>query len=148
MPIMCNECGIRPATVHYTEIVNTSKVTMELCQQGAERKGIDVQKAGKYGLGDLVAGLIDSTAPAETDMIGLIRCPSCGYNYSDFKKVGRFGCPDCYDAFEDELSPLLRAPHLKEIERSRDYGFEDNEVGIHLGISRRILLPVFFPTGK
>ena len=111
MPIMCNECGIRPATVHYTEIVNTSKVTMELCRQCAERKGIEVHKAGKYGLGDLVAGLIDSTASAETDKIGMVRCPSCGYNYSDFKKVGRFGCPDCYDAFEPQLVPILRQVH-------------------------------------
>lgn len=111
MPVMCNECGIRAAMVHYTEIVNNSKVAMDLCRQCAERKGIDVQKEGKYGLGDLVAGLIDSAASSETDRIGMVRCPSCGYDYSDFKKIGRFGCPDCYDAFEPQLVPMLRQVH-------------------------------------
>ena len=110
MPVMCRECGIRPARVHYTEIVNDKMVTMDLCQQCAERKGIEVQtpgKQGKYGLGDLVAGLIDHSATTESEKIGLVHCPSCGYDYSDFKKVGRLGCPGCYDAFEPQLVPML-----------------------------------------
>jgi protein arginine kinase activator len=31
--------------------------------------------------------------------------------YSDFKKTGRFGCPECYTAFEPQLVPLLRQIH-------------------------------------
>jgi len=88
-------------------------VTMDLCTECAEGKGIDVQKAstGKYGLGDLVAGLIDKAADGETDKIGMVNCPTCGYEYSDFKKIGRFGCPDCYDAFEPQIIPMLRQVH-------------------------------------
>jgi protein arginine kinase activator len=47
----------------------------------------------------------------ESDKIGKVRCPSCGYEYSDFKKIGRFGCPDCYEAFEAQLVPMLRQIH-------------------------------------
>ncbi len=135
MPVMCNECGIRAATVHYTEIVNNSKVAMDLCRKCAERKGIDVQKTGKYGLGDLVAGLIDSAASSESDKIGMVRCPSCGYDYSDFKKVGRFGCPDCYDAFEPQLVPMLRQVHGS----TRHDGKAPAGIGASAAVNREVM---------
>ena len=111
MAVLCKACGERPARVHYTEIVNNSMVSVDLCVECAEERGIDVQKPESYGLGDLVAGLIDTTADTEGERIGLVRCPSCGYDYSDFKKVGRFGCPGCYESFATQLKPLLRQLH-------------------------------------
>ncbi|MCI0451269.1 MAG: UvrB/UvrC motif-containing protein [Candidatus Latescibacteria bacterium] len=102
---------MRPAKVHFTEIVNDNMVAMNLCLECAEEKGIDVNKAGSYGLGDLVAGLIDDTVDSEAERISKVRCPSCGYEYSDFKKIGRLGCPDCYDAFEAQLVQVLRHVH-------------------------------------
>jgi protein arginine kinase activator len=109
---MCQHCKTRPAKVHYTEIVNDNMVAMNLCLECAEEKGIDVNKAGSYsGLGDLVAGLIDDTVESEAERISKVRCPSCGYDYSDFKKIGRLGCPECYDAFEAQLVQVLRHVH-------------------------------------
>lgn len=110
----CQNCNLRPAKVHYTEIINKRMVTMDLCVECAEEKGVDVHKAvsgGSYGLGDLVAGLIDSAVDSDAERIGRVRCSTCGYDYSDFKKVGRFGCPECYVAFEKQLQPLLRHIH-------------------------------------
>lgn len=109
--VTCQNCKTRPAKVHYTEIVNDNMVAMNLCLECAEEKGIDVQKGGSYGLGDLVAGLIDDTVVSEADRISKVRCPTCGYEYSDFKKIGRLGCPECYDAFEAQLVPVLRHVH-------------------------------------
>jgi protein arginine kinase activator len=111
MAVVCQICKVRPAKIHYTEIVNNNMVTLNLCVECAEERGIDVDQAGGYGLGDLVAGLIDSAVDIESDKIGKVRCPSCGYEYSDFKKTGRFGCPECYEAFEAQLLPLLRQIH-------------------------------------
>jgi len=107
----CMVCKKRPAKVHYTEIVNQTSVSMNLCLECAEERGIDVHKPGNYGLGDLVAGLIDSAVESESERITQVRCSSCGYEYSDFKKIGRLGCPSCYDAFEAQLVPVLRHVH-------------------------------------
>ena len=109
--VLCQNCKKNPAKVHYTEIVNDSMVAMNLCLECAEQKGIDVQKSANYGLGDLVAGLIDSTADSESERISRVRCSTCGYEYSDFKKIGRLGCPDCYTAFEAQLVSVLRHVH-------------------------------------
>jgi protein arginine kinase activator len=111
MAVLCQVCKTRPAKVHYTEIVNHNMVVMNLCLECAEEKGIDVQKGGNYGLGDLVAGLIDTAVDADAERISKVRCPTCGYQYSDFKRIGRLGCPDCYDAFEAQLVPVLRHVH-------------------------------------
>lgn len=111
MPVMCKQCGVRPSKIHYTEIVNDQTVTTDLCLECAESKGIDVHKTGSYGLGDLVAGLIDTTARSQSERIGRVKCPACGFDYSDFKKAGRFGCSECYTAFEAQLIPLLRQIH-------------------------------------
>jgi len=111
MSTPCQICKIRPAKIHYTEIVNNNMVTLNLCEESAEEKGIEVQQSSSYGLGDLVAGLIDTTVGAETGRIGKVTCPQCGYEYSDFKRIGRFGCPDCYEAFAEQLAPMLRHIH-------------------------------------
>ncbi|MCK5407927.1 MAG: UvrB/UvrC motif-containing protein [Candidatus Krumholzibacteria bacterium] len=111
MAVRCKICGNRPATIHYTEIVNDKMVTLDLCVECAQEKGIDVQTSGAYGLGDLVAELIDGTVKDETAKIGRVRCPECGYDYSDFRNMGRFGCPECYRSFEAQLNPLLRHIH-------------------------------------
>ena len=107
----CMNCKTRPATVHYTEIVNDNMVAMNLCVECAEEKGIEVGKAGNFGIGDLVAGLLDGAVQSEAERISKVRCPSCGYDYSDFKKIGRLGCPECYDAFEAQLVQVLRHVH-------------------------------------
>jgi protein arginine kinase activator len=111
MSVACHMCKSRPARVHYTEIVNNNMVSLDLCDECAEEKGVDLQKSEGHGLGDLVAGLIDTSVASETDRIGKVSCASCGYDYSDFKKIGRFGCPDCYEAFEAQLVPILRHVH-------------------------------------
>jgi protein arginine kinase activator len=108
---ICQECKKRPATIHYTEIVNDQMVTLNLCVECAADKGVSVEKSGSYGLGDLVAGLIDDGATSEAERIGKVRCPRCGYDYSEFKKIGRLGCPECYEAFETQLLPVLRHVH-------------------------------------
>jgi protein arginine kinase activator len=111
MAMLCQICKTRPAKVHYTEIVNQTMVVMNLCIECAEEKGIEVQKGGNFGLGDLVAGLIDTAVEGDAERISKVRCPTCGYQYSDFKRIGRLGCPDCYDAFESQLVAVLRHVH-------------------------------------
>jgi len=107
----CEICKVRPAKVHYTEIVNNQMTKMNLCLECAEEKGVDVQKGGNFGLGDLVAGLIDNAVDADSERISKVQCPRCGYQYSDFKRIGRLGCPECYDAFESQLIAVLRHVH-------------------------------------
>jgi protein arginine kinase activator len=40
-----------------------------------------------------------------------IKCPNCGLTYQNFRKLGRLGCSECYEAFKKELGPLLKRIH-------------------------------------
>jgi len=64
-----------------------------------------------FGLSDLMAGLADLGTNLEPEAMSAIKCPACGFTYQDFKKVGRLGCGDCYEAFKKQLDPLLKRIH-------------------------------------
>jgi len=42
---------------------------------------------------------------------GELKCPQCGFSQADFKKLGRFGCPECYETFSEGLDNLLKTMH-------------------------------------
>jgi protein arginine kinase activator len=46
--------------------------------------------------------------PAESESV---HCPSCGFTQTDFKKVGRLGCAQCYETFAEPLQGLLKSMH-------------------------------------
>jgi protein arginine kinase activator len=64
-----------------------------------------------FGLSDLLAGLADLGAPVKPEVAGAIKCPDCGFTYQDFKKIGRVGCGQCYEAFKKQLTPILKRIH-------------------------------------
>jgi len=107
--MLCDACGKKEATVHLTEIVNEKITKLHLCESCAKDKGAEMEE--HFGLSDLLAGLADLGAHVEPEAMTMIKCPSCGFTYQDFKKVGRFGCGDCYEAFKKQLDPLLKRIH-------------------------------------
>ena len=40
-----------------------------------------------------------------------IFCSTCGWDYASFRKTGRLGCPDCYQAFYETLKSAIGAMH-------------------------------------
>ncbi len=107
----CDECGKNKATVHLTEIINDQITKLNLCETCAKEKGSDVEQ--HFGIGDLLAALSDThTASATAEAPAMKgRCAQCGLTYDDFKKIGRLGCSDCYNAFKPSLAPLLKKIH-------------------------------------
>lgn len=107
--MVCDICGKNEATVHLTEIINNEVTKLHLCETCAREKAAAMEE--HFGLADLLAGLADFGVPAEPDEMSKLKCPNCGFTYMDFKKVGRLGCAECYDAFKQSLAPLLKRIH-------------------------------------
>ncbi|MCG3176264.1 MAG: Protein-arginine kinase activator protein [Candidatus Omnitrophica bacterium] len=109
--MLCDECGKLKATVHLTEIVNEQITKLNLCEVCAKQKGSDAEQ--HFGIADLLAALsdVEAAAPAQGAAVSRVKCPSCGMAYEDFKKIGRLGCGDCYNAFRANLAPLLKRIH-------------------------------------
>lgn len=108
--MLCDVCGKNEASMHLTEIVNGEMTELHLCEKCAAEKSMEVQQ--QFGLADLLAGLshLGEKAAIERDALGL-KCPNCRITYEDFRKAGRLGCSECYNAFRKYLAPLLRKIH-------------------------------------
>ena len=113
--MLCQECNKRPATLHFTKIVNGEKTEFHICESCAREKGEMIPgTSGGFSIHNLLSGLLDfdpagkssSAAPAKT-----LQCEECGMTYAQFSKVGRFGCSSCYKYFDSRLDPLFKRVH-------------------------------------
>jgi protein arginine kinase activator len=109
--MLCDNCKERDAIINLTQVEHDSKVTLHLCEQCAQLKGVETGGTVlKTPLGGFLTALGKGGAlvPAPSD--GL-RCPSCGSTLRDFRDSGRLGCDQCYVAFDTHLRDLLRRLH-------------------------------------
>lgn len=108
--MLCDNCHKNEATVHLTEIINDKVTKMHLCEECAKAKGSEMES--HFGLSDLLAGLADIAVPQESKgQAKALKCPSCGFTFQEFQKIGRLGCPVCYETFGGQLNPLLKRIH-------------------------------------
>jgi len=101
----CDLCG-KPATVHLTQIVNNQIHKLDLCEDCAASKGV-TDPTG-FSLADLLVKASDSEGEAASSQLV---CEHCGFTQANFKKLGRLGCPACYERFKPVLEPVLSNMH-------------------------------------
>ena len=108
--MLCELCKKNEAIVHLTEIINDQTTELHICQECANAKGTQMQQ--NFGITDFLSGLVDlpSGVNKNKERISL-KCESCGMTYANFKKLGRFGCENCYEFFKRALGPLLKKIH-------------------------------------
>lgn len=107
--MICQICGKKEATVHFTEVINNQISELHLCEDCAQKKGLSMEP--HFSIADLLVGLINlGISPPKVEEKG-IKCKNCGLTYAQFGKIGRLGCSQCYQAFEKGLVPLLRKIH-------------------------------------
>jgi protein arginine kinase activator len=108
--MLCNICKKNEATVHLTEVINEEMNELHICEKCAQEKGVKMQQ--HFGIADLLSGLVDLPVDVVARKSHIsIKCPGCGMSYENFKKLGRFGCARCYDAFRRALYPLFKKIH-------------------------------------
>lgn len=117
--MICQECNERPATLHFTKINNGEKTVFHLCEKCAQEKGETfMMNAGSgFSISNLLAGLLNmdyNFQPAQKAPLyqeRILQCDECSMTYQQFTEVGKFGCAHCYDAFKDQIQPLLKRLH-------------------------------------
>jgi len=113
--MLCQECGKKPATLHFTKIVNGEKTEFHICESCAREKGEIPGTANGFSIHSLLSGLLDFQPSSAGASFGAkpqtLRCEECGLTYAQFSKLGRFGCSSCYRHFGDRLDPLFKRVH-------------------------------------
>jgi protein arginine kinase activator len=108
--MICEQCGGSDAVVHLTQIVNNEMSMHHLCERCAAEKGLQTPPAtAGLPVSEFIAQMAEETPTAvpATDTT----CAFCGLTFKDFRKSGRLGCPQCYEAFSGHLESLLRKIH-------------------------------------
>ncbi|MDY7220603.1 UvrB/UvrC motif-containing protein [Halalkalibacterium halodurans] len=113
----CQECQQRPATLHFTKIINGEKTEFHICEQCAKEKGEHFPGSNSFSIHQLLSGLLDFEQPkpqdpqAQQTIKRSLTCEKCGMTYEQFARVGRFGCASCYQTFSPKLDPVFKRVH-------------------------------------
>lgn len=109
--MLCQSCQKRIANVHFTQIVNSNKVEIYLCEQCAREKG-QFNFGLQLNISDFFNGIIginnanDYISKEQSEA-----CKKCGMSYEEFQKSGKLGCENCYDMYGEKLKPLIKRLH-------------------------------------
>lgn len=110
MPVLCEECKTNEASYTISVMVGGEITTRHLCGDCMAKMNMDIASGNiKSLLSTILSAITGDTAPgsAEKDVI----CPRCGMTLSEFTRTGHLGCPKCYEAFREQLQPMLLQIH-------------------------------------
>lgn len=102
-PTKCDHCD-KPAVVHEVTVKNGVKSEVHLCHDHAQEAGVALPT--HQPLNQLLTQFVISHA-AQSKARARKTCRTCGTTFAQFRQSGTLGCPDCYEAFEDQLAPLI-----------------------------------------
>jgi protein arginine kinase activator len=105
----CDMCD-KQASVFLTQIVEGKLTQANLCDQCSKDKGV-TDPTG-FQLADFLIGAAgQGKSKLDTAEDDAMACPACGFTRAHLKKIGRLGCPECYQTFGADLDNMLRAMH-------------------------------------
>ncbi|WP_308636608.1 UvrB/UvrC motif-containing protein [Paenibacillus silvisoli] len=138
--MLCQECEKKPATLHFTKIVNGEKTEFHICESCARERGEGIPGTSNgFSIHSLLSGLMDFEPAGGVNTIGAkpqqqLRCDNCGLTYTQFSKMGRFGCSNCYTQFGSKLDPILKRVHGN----TTHVGKIPKRTGVQIQIKREI----------
>jgi len=117
--MLCQECKKRPATFHFTKIINGEKSEVHVCEKCAQDNSdmLMFHTNPGFSFHNLLSGLLNlepSLSQQGQTLFqnsNVLQCERCKMTFSQFKQMGRFGCSHCYKTFEKQMTPILRRVH-------------------------------------
>ena len=95
----------------YTQVSDGKLKKFVLCEACAQEKGI-TSPDGLLMAEELLGGSPPPNQPiGPFPAVAQEDCRACGFTLEDFRKVGRLGCPQCYEAFSQEIIQRLPSMH-------------------------------------
>lgn len=110
--MLCEQCGKNKATVHWVMDINGKKMEKSLCQWCASKQDMSFLP---FSIDEMMSeilsmGAMDATSHQERSLT----CSRCGMTYARFKQIGKLGCSQCYQVFQDALTPIIRRIHGRQ----------------------------------
>ena len=137
--MMCDECGVRPATIHLTTFVGGEKQEKNLCATCLTKYKMQLPAIDIADLAGILGGFIGKALNAkkeEPDSGFEGACETCGMDYKEFKRKGMLGCSDCYKAFREPIEEMFIRMHGNAQHAGRVPGGVNSSVSLKLQIEK------------
>jgi protein arginine kinase activator len=120
--MICDNCRKSEASIHLIQLNNSGEVKkFDLCKDCVKELSFlsDEEIDGKEFKNSANILAIDLGFFSENESFDLFnnlnygnkenrRCQFCNISLSAIKRIGRVGCPRCYEEFKEELNPLIK----------------------------------------
>ena len=116
--MLCEKCGVNPAAVTFTKVINGKKTITKLCGACAQENNIYPSFSMDMGFSNLFSSFFNENATSESDEA----CPLCATTRSQFLSSGKPGCPKCYTVFQSSMQPLLQKIHSTTVHTGKISG--------------------------
>ncbi|MBQ7875879.1 MAG: UvrB/UvrC motif-containing protein [Clostridia bacterium] len=117
--MMCEKCGINPAAVTLTRVINGKKSVVKLCASCAQENNIYKDLNMDLGFSSLFSSFFSDNEQEDSRTVS---CPVCSMTKPEFLKHGKPGCANCYSVFESSMTPLLKKIHSTTNHTGKVYG--------------------------
>lgn len=108
--MLCDRCGINPATASVKQTVNGQTKIVHLCSDCAEQLQFsNLFVHPFFNTSNLFSSFFKQ--PESKNTSAAKRCSKCGATLREIMSTGHLGCSSCVDTFGDELLPIVRKIH-------------------------------------
>lgn len=136
--MICDQCGERSASVIVKQQQQGQITELHLCHIcAAENHSINIAfEQDPLAIHQLLSNWFpNSQASINPARKELATCPSCGFTFPKFLRIGKFGCASCYDTFSPQLTEIFKRFHNGNTEHT---GKIPASYGITLKIKKEI----------
>ena len=115
---LCEECGVNEACYTISVMMGGQITQRHLCADCMAKMNMNLAAGNvKHLLSAIMSAISGSveeaaaSAAEEAEETAPIVCERCGTSLKQFTKSGKLGCPNCYQAFREQLTPMLQQIH-------------------------------------
>ncbi len=102
----CEICGLKDAVIHIRQIQKDLVHELHICEECAQEKGLIREEDSELPITNQLSGLLEGK-----DVTGALEvkdaCPKCGLKAVEFRKQGKLGCAECFEAFDKDIRAIL-----------------------------------------
>lgn len=113
---LCEECGVNEACYTISVMMGGQVTQRHLCADCMAKMNMNLAAGNVKHLLSAIMSAITGAGEEEQDTAPIapeedVVCERCNTSLSQFTKSGKLGCPSCYTAFRQQLTPMLQQIH-------------------------------------
>lgn len=108
--MLCEECKQNEASYTVSVMMGDEVSTRHLCGECMDKMNSSIASGDMKSLLRSILSAITGKDTSDNPKKEVV-CPRCHTSLSKFIQTGRLGCPACYEAFHEQLQPMLLQIH-------------------------------------